>query len=69
MLRFRTYSSYLIDGLVRAGLFCHEHEHGRRMRAFARFKFRMSIPETVLQQIRQIIPPLDGSLHKGQSGM
>ena len=29
----------------------------------------MSVPKAVLDQIRQIIPPLNGKLHKGQSGM
>ena len=33
------------------------------------FKFRMPVPKTIFEQIRQIIPPLDGTLHKGQSGM
>lgn len=28
----------------------------------------MPVPKAVLEQIRQIIPPLNGSLHKGQSG-
>jgi hypothetical protein len=29
----------------------------------------MPIPKSVEDQIRQIIPPLNGTLHKGQSGM
>ncbi|EAU90481.2 YjeF domain-containing protein [Coprinopsis cinerea okayama7 len=28
----------------------------------------MPIPRTIIEQIKRIIPPLDGSLHKGQSG-
>ncbi|OAX39613.1 Ribokinase-like protein [Rhizopogon vinicolor AM-OR11-026] len=28
----------------------------------------MPVPRTVIEQIKQIIPPLNGSLHKGQSG-
>ncbi|KAI9433366.1 Ribokinase-like protein [Lactarius psammicola] len=28
----------------------------------------MPVPKTIFEQIRQIIPPLDGTLHKGQSG-
>ncbi|KAF5338365.1 hypothetical protein D9611_012480 [Ephemerocybe angulata] len=28
----------------------------------------MPIPRAILEQIKRIIPPLDGSLHKGQSG-
>ncbi|KAJ8094699.1 hypothetical protein PM082_010705 [Marasmius tenuissimus] len=28
----------------------------------------MPVPQKVLEQIKQLIPPLDGSLHKGQSG-
>ncbi|KAH9072101.1 Ribokinase-like protein [Lactarius deliciosus] len=28
----------------------------------------MPVPKTVFEQIRKIIPPLDGTLHKGQSG-
>jgi ATP-dependent NAD(P)H-hydrate dehydratase len=28
----------------------------------------MTISRYVLEQLRQIIPPLNGSLHKGQSG-
>ncbi|KAF9258876.1 Ribokinase-like protein [Marasmius fiardii PR-910] len=28
----------------------------------------MSIPRQIFDQIKQLIPPLDGSLHKGQSG-
>lgn len=28
----------------------------------------MKVPKVVIQEIRQLIPPLNGSLHKGQSG-
>ena len=28
----------------------------------------MPVPRQLLSEIRQIIPPLNGSLHKGQSG-
>lgn len=28
----------------------------------------MPVPRSVIQQIKQIIPPLNGTLHKGQSG-
>ncbi|KAL0580579.1 hypothetical protein V5O48_001404 [Marasmius crinis-equi] len=28
----------------------------------------MTVPRKILEQIKQLIPPLDGSLHKGQSG-
>jgi len=28
----------------------------------------MPVPRTILEQLKQIIPPLDGTLHKGQSG-
>jgi hypothetical protein len=28
----------------------------------------MSVPKAIQDQIRQIIPPLNGTLHKGQSG-
>ncbi|KAL4072797.1 Ribokinase-like protein [Scleroderma yunnanense] len=28
----------------------------------------MSVPRTIIEQIKQIIPPLNGTLHKGQSG-
>ena len=28
----------------------------------------MSVPKAIQDQIRQIIPPLNGKLHKGQSG-
>jgi hypothetical protein len=29
----------------------------------------MPVPRAILEQIKKLIPPLDGSLHKGQSGM
>lgn len=29
----------------------------------------MPVPKQIISQIRQLIPPLDGSLHKGQSGV
>jgi len=29
----------------------------------------MPVPRALMDQIRQIIPPLNGKLHKGQSGM
>lgn len=32
-------------------------------------KFVMPVPRALMDQIRQIIPPLNGKLHKGQSGM
>jgi hypothetical protein len=28
----------------------------------------MPIPRNIFEQLKQLIPPLDGSLHKGQSG-
>ena len=28
----------------------------------------MPVPRTIIEQIKQIIPPLNGTLHKGQSG-
>jgi len=28
----------------------------------------MTIPRSIFEQLRQIIPPLNGTLHKGQSG-
>jgi hypothetical protein len=28
----------------------------------------MSVSRAILEQIKRLIPPLDGSLHKGQSG-
>ena len=28
----------------------------------------MPVPRTILEQIKQLIPPLNGTLHKGQSG-
>lgn len=29
----------------------------------------MPIPRHIIESLKKIIPPLDGSLHKGQSGM
>ena len=28
----------------------------------------MPVSRTIIEQIKRLIPPLDGSLHKGQSG-
>jgi ATP-dependent NAD(P)H-hydrate dehydratase len=28
----------------------------------------MPIPKALLEQLKQLIPPLNGTLHKGQSG-
>lgn len=28
----------------------------------------MPVPKVILEQLKQLIPPLNGSLHKGQSG-
>jgi len=28
----------------------------------------VSVSRTIIEQIKRLIPPLDGSLHKGQSG-
>ena len=28
----------------------------------------MPVPKHILEQIKQLIPPLNGTLHKGQSG-
>lgn len=28
----------------------------------------MSVPRSIFEQVKKLIPPLDGTLHKGQSG-